>query len=137
MKMIAKVDIETLFQYIYGNDFDTFQYHKLSKDYYRKHGYGARIDAPRNDLEKGIANAYRMMHESDLAAQAIIDVFGMDMETCNRLAIAYRACRRWYKETNWCRMMPDKMKKQIANFIFKDDGYVVEKRWYDGEYVKA
>lgn len=54
------------------------------------------------------------------ATRAILDVFRLDKEQIERLYIAGRAVKKWRIRTEWARLIPDAMQKQIKHFIFGD-----------------
>lgn len=52
------------------------------------------------------------------SVMAVSEVLCMDTEARERLDIAVRAVIRWRIRTNYERLIPDVMKKQIGRFIF-------------------
>lgn len=60
---------------------------------------------------------YREQHNVTIS---VFEVFRFDTEQRSRLYIMARAVNRWRILTNWEKLIPDSMKRQIARFVFGD-----------------
>lgn len=52
------------------------------------------------------------------AMNAVLAVFKLDREQCERVRIVARAVARWRVKTEWARLIPESMQEQIKAFIF-------------------
>lgn len=62
--------------------------------------------------------AYHYYSGRQDATASVLEVFRFDAEQRSRLYIAARAVARWRNATNWEKLIPDSMKRQIAHFVF-------------------
>ena len=92
-------------------------YMRSSKEYYRKHGYGVRIDKAETPEERHIAYAYHRQSANSDTITVLEEVLSYDTEQCNRLFSAARAARKWYEKTRYERLLPEKLKDRLLAYI--------------------
>lgn len=106
------IDIERLMDLLDEESNAYFDYCHKGKNLYK---------GPFDELEKrkeSYMNAYHYHDRAQDATRAIIEVFRLDKEQVERLYIAGRAVKRWRIRTEWARLIPNEMQKQIERFIF-------------------
>ncbi len=106
------IDIERLMDLVDEENNASSDYRCKSKDLYK--GDLEKLAERKKDLEY----AYHCHERAEDAVRAIIEVFQLDKDQVNRLYIAGRAVKRWRDRTEWARLIPDTMQKQIERFIF-------------------
>lgn len=109
---MMKIDIERLINIITEENEAYSDYMKSSVNLYK--GDYKKLQERKNHLDY----AYHYHDRRQDATSSVCEVFGFDAEQKNRLCIAARSVSRWYISTNWERIIPDSMKKQIARFVF-------------------
>ena len=122
--MKINLNMDRLMDMMMEADNASFDYHKSSKAFYRKHGYGVMLDKANTEEEKHIVYAYNsedklnvLLRRNDIV-WSIIQVLDFDKEQTDRLYAAYRAVKRWYeKETKWQRCLPDDLIERLTAFI--------------------
>ena len=122
--MKINLNMERLMDMMMEADNASFDYHKSSKAFYRKHGYGVMLDKANTEEEKHIVYAYNsedklnvLLRRNDIV-WSIIQVLDFDKEQTDRLYVAYRAVKRWYeKETKWQRCLPGDLIERIEKFV--------------------
>ena len=116
--MKINFNMDRLMDLMMEADNAAFDYHKSSKDLYRKRGYGVNLDSAKTKEEKHIVYAYHSDEKSSEVVWSIIQVLGFDREQESRLRSAYRALKRWYeKETKWERIAPEELIDRITMFV--------------------
>lgn len=116
--MKINLNMDRLIDMMMEADNASYDYHKSSKVYYRKHGYGVMLDKANTEEEKHIVYAYNSENKSNDIVWSIIQVLDFDKEQTDRLYAAYRAAKRWYeKETKWQRCLPDDLIERIEKFV--------------------
>lgn len=71
-----------------------------------------------SERKKNLEYADHYHDRAQDATRAIIEVFRMNADQVEQLYIAGRAVKRWRVRTEWARLIPDEMQKQIERFIF-------------------
>lgn len=109
---MLKIDIERLMDLVDEESNTYFDYCRKGKTLYN--GDFEKLAERKKNLESA-----RNYHErAEDATRAIIEVFRLDKDQVSRLYIAGRAVKRWRIRTEWARLIPEKMQKQIERFIF-------------------
>lgn len=112
-----KINMDYLIdQIIYNADCD-YDYYKLSRDFYKKYGYGINLDYPNTPEKKAVARAYRRHDRSGTELLACFDLLNIHGEERSRAYSASRAMRRWYEETGYQRLAPDTLLDRIRKYI--------------------
>lgn len=106
------IDIESLMDLVDDESNAYFDYCRKSKTLYN--GDFDKL----TERKKSLEYAHHYHDRATDATRAIIVVFRLDKEQIARLYIAARAVKRWRIRTEWARLIPDEMKKQIERFIF-------------------
>ncbi len=106
------IDIESLMDLVDDESNAYFDYCRKSNSLYN--GDFDKLAERKKSLE--YAHHYHDMATD--ATRVIIVVFRLDKEQIAPLYIAARAVKRWRIRTEWARLIPDEMKKQIERFIF-------------------
>lgn len=106
------IDIERLMDLVDEESNAYFDYCHKSKTLYN--GDFEKLAERKKSLEY----AHHYHDRAEDATRAIIEVFRLDKEQVERLYIAGRAVKRWRIRTEWARLIPDEMQKQIEPFIF-------------------
>lgn len=106
------IDIERLMDLVDEESSTYFDYCRKGKTLYN--GDFEKLAERKKSLE----SARNYHNRAEDATRAIIEVFQLDKEQIERLYIAGRAVKRWRISTEWARLIPDEMQKQIERFIF-------------------
>lgn len=92
-------------------------YRRSSARYYRDHGHGVRLDAPKTQEERHIAYAFQYDHTEESVVMGIFDVLGFDSDQRERAYSAARAIRRWYNDTDWLFLPKREMLDALMRYI--------------------
>lgn len=106
------IDIERLIDAVAAYNEAYNDYAHSAKTIYR--GSFETIGERKHHLEY----AREVSDREQSAVYTLIEVFQLDKEAQARLYSAARAVNRWRIRTEWARLIPDDMKKQIERFIF-------------------
>lgn len=109
---MLNIDIERLMDAVEAENMAYNEYSHKAKTLYR--GSFEEITARKKHLEY----AREVLEREQNAVHTIIEVFALDAEAQKRLYIVARAVNRWRIRTEWARLIPDNMQKQIELFIF-------------------
>ena len=112
-----KINIERLMDIIMEAYSSAADYHKSSRDYYKKHGYGVNLDRAETKEEKHIVYAYNSDSASGQIICAIMEVLNLDSEQQVRAYSAARALNRWYESTKWERLPSSDLLERIWKYI--------------------
>lgn len=106
------IDIERLMDLVDEESNAYFDYCRKSKTLYS--GDFDKLAERKKSLEY----VHNYHDRAQDATRAIIEVFRLDKEQIARLYIAGRAVKRWRISTEWARLIPENMQKQIECFVF-------------------
>lgn len=111
---MLNIDIERLMDLVDEESNTYFDYCHKSKTL-----YNGKVDFDKLTERKIDIEYARQYHDrAQDATRAIIEVFRLNEDQTKRLYIAGRAVKRWRNRTEWARLIPDEMQKQIQYFIF-------------------
>ena len=115
---MPKIDMEYLLCCVIEYSDYRFEYYRSSKRYYKKHGYGVRLDNPKTDEERHICYFSKWSNSASDVVYAMRDLFKMDSDMFDRLWSAARAMKKWCVKTNWERCLPDELKDRLKEYVF-------------------
>ena len=112
-----KINMNYLIDQINYNAGCDYEYYRLGRNFYKKHGYGVDLDHPNTPEKKAVAYACRLHDRSGAELIACFELLDIHGEERSRAYSAARAMRRWYNDTRYERSAPETLLIRIGKYI--------------------